>query len=240
MSKAKGVQFNCFSPPVMLATLIFEAGAALYVVWRYKMSVLARLAVASLTALAVFQLSEYQVCTGSGNSAENWSRLGYVAISALPPLGLHLLHVLAGKPQRKLVAAAYLTMVGFVVYFLAHPTAFTGHQCTGNYVIFQIGLWQAIAYSAFYYGWLFTAIGLALHWGRHLRQAGKQALGKLQMVQALTVGYLVFLLPTGLVNSIDPTTLSGVPSIMCGFAVLFAIILVFYIVPRQAVKRRLG
>lgn len=234
MSKNKGVQLNCFSPPVMLATLITESLLTIYTLWRYKMTVLGRLAVFTLIALAAFQLSEYRVCTGYGFSAEQWSRIGFVMITTLPPLGIHMLHVLAGKPRRRLVVSAYATMTAFIVFFLTYHTAFIGHKCTGNYVIFQMGPWAGGAYGIYYYGWLLTALLLGANWANELmRSTAKAARRKLEAVRGLIIGYLVFLIPTALANSVKPSTRAGIPSIMCGFAVLFALILVFYILPRS-------
>jgi hypothetical protein len=55
---------------------------------------------------------------------------------------------------------------------------------------------------------------------------------------AMVVGYLVFLVPTALANTVAPETRRGIPSIMCGFAVLFALILAVYITPRIGRLRR--
>lgn len=235
-SRSNVVRLNCFSPPVMLATLVIEICLAFYTLWRYRLNTVGRLVVISLLALAAFQLCEYHVCTGFGPSAVRWSRAGYVAITLLPPLGLHTLYVLAGKPSRKVVVLAYLSMAGFVVYFLSYHAAFIGYQCTGNYVIFQIGKWPAWFYATYYYGWLLTAIVLGILWARQL---GEQATRQKSSIEALIIGYFVFLLPTAIVNSISPATRRGIPSIMCGFAVLFALILVLYILPRAGRRRRL-
>jgi hypothetical protein len=218
----------------MVATLVIEVCLAIYTIWRYKLTPLTRLIVLSLLALAAFQLCEYHVCTGYGDGAVRWSRAGYVAITLLPPLGLHILHVLAGKPGRKLVIFAYLTMIGFVGYFLTYHAAFIGYQCTGNYVIFQIGSHPALAYGAYYYGWLLVAILLGFRWALQVKD--KMAT-KAKTIEALIIGYFVFLLPTAIVNSIKPETRRGIPSIMCGFAVLFALILVLYILPKAGQLR---
>jgi hypothetical protein len=231
---AKSTQLNCFSPPVMLATFSVEIIMAVYTIWRYKMTVVTRLVTVALAMLALFQLSEYYDCTGLGINAADWSRVGYAAITTLPPLGLHLLYKLAGKPNRRLVFAAYGTMVGFIGLFLLGRGIFRGYQCTGNYVIFQLNLHPAWAYGTYYYGWLFTAIGLGMHWANQLLGKGKVELKRLQTVRALIAGYLVFLVPTALANTLHPETRRGIPSIMCGFAVLFALILTFYILPRTA------
>lgn len=233
MLKRKNTRLNCFSPPIMLATLVVESTLAIYALWRYKLNELTRLIAIFLVALATFQLAEYFVCTG-GNNALQWSRLGFVAITALPPMGLHLMHMLADKPDRRLVAASYATMVGFSAFFLASQTAFTGHQCTGNYVIFQFSQNVTGAYSMYYFGWLLTGIGLGVHWANELKVKGKAALNRLEAVRGLVVGYLVFLVPTAVANTIKPETRRGIPSVMCGFAVILALILVLYILPRMA------
>ena len=98
----------CFSPPVMIATFFIEIGLAIYVAWRYKLNEVTRLAVALLTFLAIFQLAEYNVCEGSfGINSLGWARLGYVAITLLPPIGFHLATKIAGQKQYGLVAFAY-------------------------------------------------------------------------------------------------------------------------------------
>ncbi len=237
MSKTKGVVLHCFSPPVMVATLVIETALVLYTLWRYKLTVLSRLIIAALLSLAAFQLCEYHVCTGYGPSAVAWSRAGYVAISLLPPLGLHILHVLAGKSGRKLVTAAYATMAAFVVYFLTYSAAFVGYECTGNYVIFQIGQLPAMAYGLYYYGWLLTAIVLGIIWTKQLKKKSSTVV-KSVTTEALIIGYLVFLVPTAVVNSIKPETRRGIPSVMCGFAVIFALILALYILPKVGQSRR--
>jgi hypothetical protein len=216
MSKQSSTTFNCFSPPVMLVTLLIEFAAAIYTLYRYKMNTTGRLVVGLLASLATFQLAEYHVCTGYGINAEQWSRLGYASITLLPALGIHLLYVLAQKPSRRVVYAAYGTMAGFVAYFMTYSTAFIGYKCTGNYVIFQIGVGPAIAYGMYYYGWLLAAIILGMRWANDL---------------------MVFLVPTALAKTVKPETRQGIPSIMCGFAVIFALILAGYLLPRAGEMR---
>ena len=218
----------------MLATFAAEIVMAVYTVWRYKMTTTTRLVTLALLMLGLFQLSEYYDCTGLGINAADWSRVGYAAITTLPPLGLHLLHKLAGKPDRRLVLAAYGTMAGFIGFFLLGHAIFRGYQCTGNYVIFQLDIHPAWAYGTYYYGWLFVAIGLGLRWAFQMQAEDKPVLKRLRAVQALVAGYLIFLVPTALANTVRPETRRGIPSIMCGFAILFALILTFYILPRSA------
>jgi hypothetical protein len=233
MLKTKSTQFNCFSPPVMLVTLVIEFGSAIYSIWRYKMTVTTRLIVGMLIGLGVFQMAEYFVCTRHPH-AELWSRVGFVAISTLPAFGTHLMHVLADKPKRKAVALAYLSMTAFIIFFATYSGAFVGHQCQGNYVIFQLGSKVGTAYElAYYYPWLAFGILMGARWANELMAAkGKRAYRQLQTVQALIVGYLVFIVPCAIWNTLDAASRPAIPSIMCGFAVLLALILVLYILPR--------
>jgi hypothetical protein len=237
-SQRKSTTLNCFSPPVMIATMIIETSLAIYSAWRYKLDDIARLAVIMLLALATFQLSEYFVCTGTDSMAIPWSRVGFVAITALPPLGLHLVHLLAGKPKRGLVYTSYATMVGFITFFMAAPGIFTGHKCNGNYVIFQFTADVTGAYSIYYFGWLAAGIGLGVRWAEQLKAAGDAARRQLQSVRGIIVGYLVFLVPSGLSMTIRPDSRRAIPSVLCGFAIFLALIVALYILPRAAEARR--
>jgi hypothetical protein len=189
-------------------------------------------------SLATFQLAEYFVCTGIGSMAAPWSRVGFVAITAVPPLGLHMMHVLAGKPNRRLVYGAYGTMAAFMAYFLLSPGTFTGHECTGNYVIFQFTPNVTGTYGVYYFGWLIAGIGLGWNWANELKAKGKAAARQLQTVQGLILGYLVFLVPSALSMSVKPSVRRGIPSVLCGFAVLLALIIAGYILPRAAEEKR--
>jgi hypothetical protein len=221
----------------MVATMVIEVALALYTLWRYKLSVAVRLIVALLICLATFQLAEFYVCTGYVGHQIGWSRFGFVAISFLPPLGLHLAHVLAGKAKRKLVGTAYITMVAFIAFFLT-SNAFTGHQCTGNYVIFQFTAKVTGVYSLYYFGWILAGLGLGVKWAKQLKAKGAEFYKQFQAVRGLIAGYLIFLVPSALTMIIKPSTDRGIPSILCGFAILLALTLGFYVLPRAAESKK--
>jgi len=78
-----------------------------------------------------------------------------------------------------------------------------------------------------------TALILGYKWLGHIDRdsnARKATIG-------LMLGYLVFLVPTAIANTVRPETRAGIPSIMCGFAVIFALILGLYIMPLVSEKR---
>jgi len=214
----------CFSPPVMLATFIIEFGMAFYTLWRYKMSTISRLAFVTFIALGTFQLAEYMVCGGLGWTNVQWAKVGYGAITLLPPLGIHILVAITGKKMPILVGAAYATSAAFIWSFLIVGGAVGGQTCNANYAVFNIHSIGSQLFGLYYYGWLAVGIGLALYFGNELPT-------KRKTLMAMVTGYLIFIVPTIMFNIIDPSSVRGIPSIMCGFAVLFAFTLMSKVLP---------
>ncbi|HEX5797790.1 MAG TPA: hypothetical protein VFX79_00395 [Candidatus Saccharimonadales bacterium] len=225
-----GTLFACFSPPVMLTTFAIEIGYLIYVIWRYKMNALARLSAALLFFLAMFQISEYFVC-GGNHDANLWSRIGFVSITLLPPIGIHLIHTLAGKSWNNITGAAYGMAAVWIGVFAFFENAFAGHQCTGNYVIFQVKPGLGGLYFVYYYLWLAVGSWLAYQYAKTVKKKDQKSL------YMLAVGYMILLVPTTTVNLLKPETQEGLASIMCGFAVLLATIVVFGILPKSGTKR---
>lgn len=220
----------CFSPPVMLATFLIEFGLIFYTLWRYKMTTVSKLTVIILASLGIFQLAEYMVCGGLGWSHVQWARVGYVAITLLPALGIHMLVKLADKKAPMLVGAAYASCAAFVGFYILGTEAISGQACYANYAVFYTHHAVSQWYTAYYYGWLMIGTYLAWQWGMEQPKRRKT-------LHAMVLGYLVFLVPTTVFNIIDPSTLKGIPSIMCGFAVLLAFVLVIKVLPNSGEVR---
>lgn len=224
--KRKRNTFFCFSPPVMIATFAIEIGLLLYVLIRYRMTPLTRIVAATLFCLALFQFAEFNVCEGEAGLHEIYSRIGFVAITLLPPLGIHLVQTIAGRGSKYLPWVAYGTGILFAAVFTLNSAAFQGHACAGNYAVFQIADGLGGLYFGYYYFWLLVGICLALYYAASADKRTREAL----LLQ--TFGYLSFILPTGMVNAVNPSSIRAIPSIMCGFAVIYAVILAVFIVPR--------
>lgn len=217
----------------MLATFVIEIALFGWVAFRYGWSTVRnRLALAVLFCLAIFQLAEYNVCGRFNIDALMWSRIGFVAITLLPVLGVHLSQELAGKIDRRVTAVAYSSALVFTYIFVFSPVAFNSHVCAGNYAIFQLRDGIGGAYFVYYYAWLFFAIQYSL------REARTAVLSRQKQLYYLVLGYCFFMIPTTVANMISPETLRGIPSVMCGFAVSFALILVFAILPQKEVAHQ--
>lgn len=215
----------------MLATFAIEIVFLIYTVWRYRFNELARLASALLFFLALFQLAEYNVCGGMGASAAAWSRVGFVAITILPALGIHLLFNIAKKPWNNVTGAAYGMAAAWIMVFAFTEKAFSGHVCAGNYVIFQLKPHLGGLYFLYYYLWLFVGGYLCVKLSAGLKKENREAL------ILLALGYVTLLVPTTTANMLSPETVRGIPSIMCGFAIILAGIITFGILPRAGVLR---
>ncbi len=214
----------------MLATFIIEVAFALYIIWRYRLTTVSRLVVAILGCLALFQGAEYLICGGLGVQGGAWSRIGYSAITLLPPLGIHLALAITSQRKPKLLAATYGTAALFVLYFTFMTQAISGYTCYANYAVFETTQFGSMIYALYYYGWLVTGVVLSL------RRASANPQYK-RALQALAFGYLAFILPTTTINLIDPTTIAGIPSIMCGFAVVLAFVLTLRVAPEVAIQK---
>jgi hypothetical protein len=232
MPRKDGTYLYCFSPPVMLATFIIEISLLVYTLFRYKMTTLSRIISAVLLLLGIFQLAEYYVCHIGGTSVPTSSRLGYVAITLLPPLGIHLITTIARRGSKFIVATSYASGAAFALMFGLSSSAFNGHVCAGNYAIFQLADNLGGFYFAYYYFWLVVGILMALYFSKSADRKTREAL----IYQV--VGILSFLLPTGIVNALHPETISGIPSIMCGFAVVYALILTLGVAPIELKRSR--
>lgn len=224
----------CFSPPIMLITFFIEITLALYALYRYRLNTLAKLCISLLVLLGIFQFAEYNVCGQLlGLDSLTWSRLGYVCITFLPVLGVHALLTIAKKKSPLLVAGLYSVATVFAGYFLTVGHGLTASVCTGNYVIFEVNPHINTLYMLYYYGLEIFALYTAWSLARVTKQKKSR-----QALYGFALGYLCLLVPTTTVNVIDPETIRGIPSIMCGFAVLLAVIVATVVLPKAGTPRR--
>lgn len=224
MYKRYGNKMMCFSPPVMLMTFIVEFSLALYTLFRYKLNPVTRLAVLILTFLGTFQLTEYMICGGLGMGHVEWAKLGYVSITILPPLAIHLSLAIAKHKFWPLLVTAYGTAAAYIVYFVVNVDSVIHQECATNYAVFSMHGTPGMLYGLYYYGWLLVGVGTTMLLARRYTKVAPA-------LRWLAVGYVSFILPTTFVNLIDASTIRAIPSIMCGFAIIFALIIAWRIIP---------
>ncbi len=219
MLKNKSVVLFCFSPPVMLATFIIETLLAMYMFIRHNLNQFQRLIMVLLLGLAVFQLAEYQICTTGNNLL--WSQIGYTAITLLPPLGIFLISLLSGKRTTTYIsfAMAAVLLVAFMV-----PGVVQNSTCGGNYVILHL----SEPFSSFYIFYYSALLLLGLWEASHAIPIDKKYQ---EVLRWIVVGYVAFMGPLAIAYAVSDAVRGAVPSIMCGFALIMAFILVFKVNP---------
>ncbi len=220
-------QFNeklfCFTPEVMLATFLTEFFLAGYVFFRYRLTSFGRLIVTVLICLATFQISEYMVC--GGFNAIFWSKVGYTAITALPVLGLTIVSMVTGK--NNFLKFGYALMFLYILIFIFAPKAISGAVCEKNYLVFYTNQELSWTYSVYYFGFLVLAIWEAWESRNNSNR---------NLLTWIIAGYLSFMLPMGIVYILSPAARHAIPSIMCGFALIFAFILAFKVASKYKDK----
>ena len=217
----------------MIATMAIELALAAYTFIRIKKFPVKNIAVATLVMLAVFQLAEFLVCQSyRGIDSLLVSRIGFVAITFLPPLGLHTANAIAGRKRNWSTITGYALAGAFAVYFALASNSINESICSGNYVIFHLGQFANLTYSLYYYTLLGGIIALSVYLAITAKNKSTKA-----ALWWLLIGALAFLIPTGVVYFVVDSSASGIPSIMCGFAVIYAIVLALRVVPLASRKK---
>ncbi len=212
--------FFCFTPLVSLSTFAIEIFLALFVVIKYKMTGFNRLAVIIIILLGTFQLSEYLLCTTENQLF--WAKIGTASIALLPAMGLHLITLLSSKSRQVTIGYIFAAAIVGLIFF--NPALTIHIQCTGNFVILLPQNIYLQIYMYYYVGFLLIGIWKII---AALMTPNKYNRELFWML----VAYLSFIVPTIFVYAYFANTREAVPSIMCGFAIFMALILVLKIIP---------
>ena len=204
---------------------MIELALAIYSFIRYKPSKIRTISILTLLVLATFQFAEFNVCSGFLQNSVLWSRVGYAAIMFLPALGLHGLSVVAGRRNYVLISIVYAVSVALAAMVLLVPNIITVSVCSSHYVLLRLQSPYAELFYLYYNIVLVGSVALAI-W--YMRSAAKQ----LKSVFGWYIAaYLSFMIPTAVIYLLRPSSFNGLPSIMCGFAIIAALILALRILP---------
>jgi len=214
----------------MIATVIIELCLLVWILARKALKQRqGRIIALVLLMLAVFQFAEYNICGRLGLHGYQWAEIGFMSITLLPPLGVHLISTYNDKLTRSWKAVVILAYANAALWLgmFALGGIITGESCGGNYAIFDIRDPATTFYTLYYYLWLGIAVVMAY-------LLNKRTLEKRRQLEWFIIGYATFLIPTGITALVRPAALRGVPSIMCGFAVIYAFILAFKVFDKSA------
>lgn len=217
----------------MLGTFIIELLLAVYIIFKRKVSSnIDLLGVVILICLAGFQIVEYLMCqAGDASMKVALARVGLVFITLLPPLGIHLSHAIIRVRLRWYIIVSYVMAFSWIAYFALAQNAISGGFCNANYAVIDMTERVGFLWGTYYIGLLFIGVWEAYSFSRRKKYSKYR-----KALHYLVLGYLVFMVPAAVVRFIYPFTEDGVPSIMCGFAVLLAFILTFFVLPAAKKK----
>jgi hypothetical protein len=179
-----------------------------------------------LFLLAGYQFAEVAVCARP--SALILSRLAYLVITWLPPLGLWLAAVLAargGKVLRSLSLCYLVAACGLAVWILADPGLISRSVCELVLTRYFPSAPFDVVYAIFYQtGILAIVLGSGMAIASSRDAVARKHLANLQM------GILGFMFPAMAVRLIVAGRGDMLPSVMCHFAVILAASLVGLVV----------
>ena len=221
-----------YSPILAVVTGCFELLAALYTLTGPGRKRILYPVGLILLLLAGYQFAEVAVCANPGNLS--LSRLSFFEITWLPPVGIWLIALLIrpGRKWLKAAALAYFTAAAAIcVWISADAGCITKSVCqvvVARY--FQSSLFE-IVYGVFYQSGLAVMVFGA---AAGMAQADDIVLRKhLANVQ---VGVLGFMLPALVLRFLVREPLGILPSVMCHFALVFAVSLVALVVRERRLQ----
>lgn len=222
--KINSGKIYCFTPLVSLGTFIIEVIFAVYTLIKYRKTEFGIVSFFVLLTLASFQLPEYLLCINNPSLySKTLIQIGFIGTIFLPPLGLHLVNILNNKKYTKFVYFGYmLAAIVSIMIMLASGNDFM-HACTGNYVRFTLGTLVTKSYFFTYVILVASSILILLS---HIFKNENRKLNLLMLAS-----FMIFLIPTYTLYFLSFVPNNGIPSVLCGFALLTALILIAKILP---------
>ncbi len=213
----------CFTPLVSLATFIIEISFALYLLFKYRTTRFSRIGIALLVCLGLFQFSEYLICM-EPQYTDLWIKIGYIAITLLPALGIHLISIITRR-HTTLMSSSYIYAGVLVVAIVLIPQVALVATCQPDFVDITMSTWFGQFHGAYYIAYLLAAVytlWYSLH--KHIGDSSEE--------KWLLISYAAFIVPTVVLFYLKVISHLVLPSVMCGFAALATIIFIMIVTPR--------
>jgi hypothetical protein len=217
-----------YSPILAVATAAFEILAGAWALSLVRSSRIGSRSIPATTGailllLAGYQLTEVGICADP-TAAGFLPRLAFLVVTWLPPLGLLLVAQIA-RPRSRLFRAAAGAMLalgaGMAVWIVLDPSFATASVCGAVYARYVHAMPRFQIYGAYY--WL-GLLGIAAFSAYGILSCDDPA--RRRRLADVHVGTLAFVLPSIAVSYVAPATRGALPSVMCHFALVFAVALV--------------
>jgi hypothetical protein len=212
-----------YSPVLAAVTAALEVAAAIWALSCGRRRPSIRTIAMILVFLAGYQVTEVAVCASIG-AAGFLPRLAFLVVTWLPPLGVLLvvqLQAIRSWVTFAAVIAGFASALGMAVWILVDPGFALVSTCDVVFARYTSAPSDLLAYGIYYWAGLFLMLAFSL-WGT-VRAEGLLERRSLGLVFG---GSAAFIVPSILLTRYVAPTQDALPSVMCHFALLFAIALI--------------
>lgn len=214
----------CFSSTISLTTAIIEFALATILLLFFKKSVSRNFFIVIIYLLGFYQLTEFMLC--SSTNPEIWALIGFVTYTFLPAIALHgALKFLNKKANLPLIyvlpilaASVAILTPGFIISASCSKVFVSVNTMIDFSSSFLV---NALSWTYILYYPGFILLALLILYKNYLKQRNKT---KRKIEVAWMLGVLLMTLPALIFILIFPALGRTFPSVLCGFALLVAVI----------------
>lgn len=187
-------------------------------------------AILLLVILALYQTIEYLMC-GAGVNYSWIAYLAFVNISFLPPLNLLFVLSFLGY-KNKIFVLLFMPAVAFIIHYTLVINEFAVVSCTVLYASYNYPL--GTLYGFFYYTPLIIAFYFLLTGRKKLNEQNKK------LADILIAGLIIISVPVIIAFALyfgnHYSLLSIIESIMCKFALAYALALTYFVLKYKKIN----
>ena len=213
----------CYNPTVSLTTAIIEWTLAIVLPFKYPKTRTRFFTSVFMIFLGLYQFTEFMFC--KTNQADLWMRLGFMAYTLLPAIGLHTtLHYFKIKINLfwiYIIPIAYIIGAGlatnFVVESKCHDIFVTARNIFSS-VNSPLEAAKFGFYTAYYFSFILIACLIGIR--AYLKETNRQK-QRIYLIFPMAVFLMSF--PTFTLIIMLPALNIQFPSILCHFALLLAL-----------------
>ena len=210
-----------YSPILSIATVIFEITAGIWAwIGRGRKAIL-RSSAMILFLLAAYQIIETVLCSNP-EGMKTFGRIAFMVVLWLPPTGLLLLSLLAGKKEiwlRIYTFVFYAIAVFIFIWLLIDRTPIGVSVCLVVFARYYDAMPATLnlIYAAFYQLGLISMLCISGILSVKTEDAFQR-----KLIGQVLFGCLAFIIPTFIVINLFDITQGAFSSILCHFALLLA------------------
>lgn len=211
-----------YSPILAIGTAVFEFTVAVWALRGPGRKPIIRTTSAILLLLAAYQIVEVLVCSRAP-MVGFMPQMAFIVVTWLPPLGLLLIAQLSPSQSQLNYAISYFMLavaLSLVIWIALDERFVTDSVCNVVYAKYSNPTPRLQVYSWFYWLGLLGMVVLPALGVRNSNDPDQQ-----RLLRFVLIGSLGFIVPGVIVTHFVAPAQGALPSIMCHFALVFAIFL---------------